>query len=262
MTTRPYKCSTCGTLDPKNTCSKCKDVRYCNTDCQRQDWPKHKRTCQYNIEGVYLTDEEFRYYKKCVNAIEDGLYDESDTAIFPMEWLPDDKLKLISDGISEADAEMAESDPRLAALLQFRRALIISPGFPTGNVIQEFVGKIVRVLEMKYFNAHRYQIYVHGITEGALCRIERSSPQINDSLKIVADRIINVYKGQIDNDQVGHVIYRSNDIIPPMTDVDWFVTILYVSRQMDILGYRLILVPHYGLKIKKENNIHTYFKYL
>ena len=43
-------CSSCG-KDAEGgnllQCSACKDAQYCNRDCQKADWPVHKRTCNY-----------------------------------------------------------------------------------------------------------------------------------------------------------------------------------------------------------------------
>lgn len=41
----PYKCAMCGTQRPRQLCSKCMAVRYCNADCQVADWPQHKNCC-------------------------------------------------------------------------------------------------------------------------------------------------------------------------------------------------------------------------
>lgn len=38
-------CHTCRLPKPSQKCSKCLGVYYCSRDCQRIDWPKHKKIC-------------------------------------------------------------------------------------------------------------------------------------------------------------------------------------------------------------------------
>lgn len=38
-------CSTCGEEKPDKKCSKCKEVQYCDRECQRLHWFMHKKTC-------------------------------------------------------------------------------------------------------------------------------------------------------------------------------------------------------------------------
>ena len=38
-------------------CSRCKTTYYCNQDCQRSDWPNHKKTCQ-RLNVIDLSEEE------------------------------------------------------------------------------------------------------------------------------------------------------------------------------------------------------------
>lgn len=38
-------CSTCGDEKPDKKCSKCKEVEYCDRECQRLHWFMHKKTC-------------------------------------------------------------------------------------------------------------------------------------------------------------------------------------------------------------------------
>jgi len=38
------RCQTCGKPSEKR-CTRCKAVSYCNTECQRADWPTHKGVC-------------------------------------------------------------------------------------------------------------------------------------------------------------------------------------------------------------------------
>lgn len=39
-------CANCGNPDPKKKCP-CDQVKYCNSDCQKLDWKKHKLKCNY-----------------------------------------------------------------------------------------------------------------------------------------------------------------------------------------------------------------------
>ena len=42
----PKVCATCGSNNPELfKCTRCKQSYYCNVDCQKKDWPKHKLTC-------------------------------------------------------------------------------------------------------------------------------------------------------------------------------------------------------------------------
>lgn len=38
-------CSTCGDEKPDKKCSKCRQVQYCDRECQRLGWPVHKKEC-------------------------------------------------------------------------------------------------------------------------------------------------------------------------------------------------------------------------
>lgn len=50
----------CG-IDATKTCSRCKTVVYCSADHQRQDWKRHKTTCQdvYQSHQYELHKQEF-----------------------------------------------------------------------------------------------------------------------------------------------------------------------------------------------------------
>lgn len=39
-------CRTCNNVNAALRCSACKSVTYCNENCQRTDWPKHKKFCK------------------------------------------------------------------------------------------------------------------------------------------------------------------------------------------------------------------------
>jgi len=51
---RFQECDYCGsTLGKQNRCSKCKMAMYCNGDCQKQDWKRHKPLCaRYTAAAV------------------------------------------------------------------------------------------------------------------------------------------------------------------------------------------------------------------
>lgn len=38
-------CSSCGEEKPDKKCSKCKEVQYCDRECQRLHWFMHKKAC-------------------------------------------------------------------------------------------------------------------------------------------------------------------------------------------------------------------------
>lgn len=40
------RCNHCKRKKPKNRCSACHIVRYCNADCSKADWGKHKEECK------------------------------------------------------------------------------------------------------------------------------------------------------------------------------------------------------------------------
>lgn len=55
------KCMNCYTLEPKYHCSKCEVTYYCNSNCQRSDWKRHKEFCPslkqtltYDINDPYI----------------------------------------------------------------------------------------------------------------------------------------------------------------------------------------------------------------
>lgn len=39
-------CNSCGRTNNLSTCSRCKAVKYCDINCQRKDWQKHKKICK------------------------------------------------------------------------------------------------------------------------------------------------------------------------------------------------------------------------
>lgn len=46
-----YRCGHCDNLSPQmHKCSVCKIARYCNRECQRADWPKHKTLCSPHLK--------------------------------------------------------------------------------------------------------------------------------------------------------------------------------------------------------------------
>ncbi|KZT39813.1 hypothetical protein SISSUDRAFT_1045137 [Sistotremastrum suecicum HHB10207 ss-3] len=50
---RLYSCSWCGySTAVLHNCTRCKLVLYCNKECQRQDWPKHKPHCKSPVIEV------------------------------------------------------------------------------------------------------------------------------------------------------------------------------------------------------------------
>ncbi|XP_041358662.1 uncharacterized protein LOC121375303 [Gigantopelta aegis] len=61
--TKIEECRTCKSRDARlKSCAKCSKVFYCCKECQREDWPSHKKEC-LNLDGKIET-EEFKKWKK------------------------------------------------------------------------------------------------------------------------------------------------------------------------------------------------------
>ena len=43
----PFRCAACLTIVPEGLkqCARCRNIFYCNVECQRRDWPSHKSSC-------------------------------------------------------------------------------------------------------------------------------------------------------------------------------------------------------------------------
>jgi len=39
-------CANCGCPNHLKTCGRCRKLRYCSVDCQREDWEAHKGICR------------------------------------------------------------------------------------------------------------------------------------------------------------------------------------------------------------------------
>lgn len=51
-------CSTCGDEKPDKKCSKCKEVQYCDRECQRLHWFVHKKECARPKEAQNVSDNK------------------------------------------------------------------------------------------------------------------------------------------------------------------------------------------------------------
>jgi hypothetical protein len=52
-------CSVCGlATDSLKACSRCRDKQYCGRECQRRDWPDHKKTCNVARVAADVADIE------------------------------------------------------------------------------------------------------------------------------------------------------------------------------------------------------------
>lgn len=43
-------CPICGTPAVLQKCGKCKSAKYCSRECQRKDWPNHKKICLIQLQ--------------------------------------------------------------------------------------------------------------------------------------------------------------------------------------------------------------------
>ncbi|MCH9624968.1 MAG: hypothetical protein S4CHLAM123_01300 [Chlamydiales bacterium] len=65
-------CEKCGKTDQKLLrCVQCKSVWYCGLDCQKRDWPEHKRVCQTHTPVLETSIGPIKFesfhYKKILN---------------------------------------------------------------------------------------------------------------------------------------------------------------------------------------------------
>ncbi|KAJ3542900.1 hypothetical protein NM688_g5923 [Phlebia brevispora] len=51
---KDYGCAVCGAPAEKR-CSQCQSVTYCSAECQKADWPQHKKTCRSLKGGTWVT---------------------------------------------------------------------------------------------------------------------------------------------------------------------------------------------------------------
>lgn len=42
-------CAICGKVDGLKKCARCKQISYCSSACQRQDWTEHKKVCSFTV---------------------------------------------------------------------------------------------------------------------------------------------------------------------------------------------------------------------
>jgi hypothetical protein len=68
-----HYCNKCGSIRDLKMCSYCKTIRYCSTQCQQEDWKKHKKKCdklhnkQFEDNLKVLFEEEDNTAKKARN---------------------------------------------------------------------------------------------------------------------------------------------------------------------------------------------------
>ncbi|KDR79694.1 hypothetical protein GALMADRAFT_243774 [Galerina marginata CBS 339.88] len=82
---RGHKCSVCERIPEANefpTCAKCKSTVYCSRECQKKDWPDHKRHCSEPDKhrnfmlkwfGRFGSDTEFKIYLQM--SLTEGFFD-------------------------------------------------------------------------------------------------------------------------------------------------------------------------------------------
>ncbi len=65
-----YRCDYCMKVNESmKTCGKCRNIRYCSNECQKEDWAKHKMSCGDTLpkskEGkIYTGNDHLNSYRK------------------------------------------------------------------------------------------------------------------------------------------------------------------------------------------------------
>lgn len=57
-------CATCAEENPAKKCSKCRQVHYCDRECQRLHWFIHKKECNRNVEDINIKMENIKVSEK------------------------------------------------------------------------------------------------------------------------------------------------------------------------------------------------------
>lgn len=55
-------------------CGCCKFARYCSRDCQRQDWPAHKRICRAIADGTFWDHKVRRNFGTVYGCMQDAAH--------------------------------------------------------------------------------------------------------------------------------------------------------------------------------------------
>ena len=81
-------CSSCCKLGQTafNRCGRCMGPAYCDKDCQRREWSKHKKACTGRVEAAKLTPDELAHIDAYVKAYTKGtmeLFHLNHTGSFP-----------------------------------------------------------------------------------------------------------------------------------------------------------------------------------
>lgn len=66
---KPIGCGHCGVVSPAlKNCTRCRSVRYCNSNCQKADWKEHKKRCkEAKTSKEFWYTESDRLFEKAKN---------------------------------------------------------------------------------------------------------------------------------------------------------------------------------------------------